>query len=84
MAASINEFLNVSIITPQSVLFEGKARSVILPGERGFFEILANHKPLLSRMIAGALTIDGRAFSIRRGIIKIALNNVNAIVETGS
>lgn len=74
--------LNVSVVTPQGVLFEGPAQHVILPGERGIFEVLINHKPLLSRLLPGDIFIDGQIFPINRGVIKIAMNQVLAIVET--
>ncbi len=76
--------LNVTIVTEEAVLFEGKAHSVILPGERGYFEVLPQHKPLLSRLIGGNLSIDftEHNFPILRGIAKVGLNQVTAIVET--
>ncbi len=74
--------LNVSIISPQGVLFEGQAQRVILPGESGVFEVLINHKPLLSRLLPGELIVDNQTIPILRGVTKIAQNHVLAIVET--
>jgi len=73
--------LDVSVFTLQKILFEGKAKGVILPGETGTFEVLSFHKPCLSRLVSGPLDIDGRRFIIRRGIVKVALNKVTIIVE---
>lgn len=76
-------FLNVTVVTEEGVLFEGKAHSVIFPGEKGVFEVLPHHKPLLSRLLSGDLVIDidRQTFSILRGIVKVGLNQVTAIVE---
>ena len=74
--------LNVTIVTPDGVLFEGRAESVIFPGERGVFEVLIHHKPLMSRLVRGELCIDQRPVPIERGIVKVGLNMVTAIVET--
>ena len=73
--------LEVSIVTPEGVLFGGRAQSVILPGEGGTFEILPHHKPLLGRLLTGEISIDRRLISIARGIVKVGLNRLVAIVE---
>lgn len=73
--------LEVVILTLQKILFEGKAKSVILPGEKGVFEVLPFHKPLLSRLFSGPVYIDAERFFIRRGIAKVELNKITVIVE---
>ena len=79
----ISLLLEASVVTPQTVLFEGKAHSVILPGEMGVFEVVTGHKPLLSRLIFGDVIIDDHPIPIRRGVVKVMLNRVLAIVEEG-
>ena len=73
--------LAVLLITPQEVLFDGSARSVILPGEKGTFEVLPHHKPLLSLIVKGDILVDGRPFPIKRGLAKVAKNSLQAIIE---
>lgn len=73
--------LDILILSPEEVIFEGKAESVSLPGERGTFEVLPFHKNLLSRLLSGSVVIDGRIFSIRRGIVKVKNNMVTIISE---
>lgn len=73
--------LEVSVLSPKEVIFEGKAKTVILPGEQGVFEILPFHKRILSRLISGTLLIDEESFPIRRGIVKVNQNRVTIIVE---
>ena len=73
----------VLIATPERVVFEGNAKSLILPGERGTFEIQPYHKRFLSRLVRGTLNVDGNELKIRRGIAKVGLNNVTVIVEEG-
>jgi len=75
--------LEVIILSMQKILFEGRAKSVILPGEKGVFEVLPFHKPLLSRLVTGPLLIDGERFFIRRGVAKVMLNKVMVVVEEG-
>jgi len=73
--------LEVSLLNPQRIIFQGKAKSVVLPGEQGVFEILPFHKPILSRLISGSIFIDDKVFRIRRGIVKGYQNQVRIIVE---
>ena len=70
------------IVTPERVLFEGEAGSLVLPGEGGVFEILAFHKKILSRLLSGHIIINQKeSFQIRRGVVKAASNEVVLIVE---
>jgi F-type H+-transporting ATPase subunit epsilon len=73
--------LNVVIISPEKIIFEGQAEKVILPGEQGTFEVLTFHKNLLSRLLSGSVIVDGRTFSIQRGIVKVKDNTVTIISE---
>ncbi len=73
--------LDVAVLNPRKIVFEGKAKSVILPGEQGVSEALPFHKRLLCRLISGALVIDEKTFPIRRGIAKIDQNKVTVIIE---
>jgi F0F1-type ATP synthase epsilon subunit len=73
--------LDVCLLNPKEVVFEGKAKSVILPGEEGIFEIQPFHKPILSRLISGTLLIDEKTIPIRRGIIKCYQNKITIIME---
>jgi F0F1-type ATP synthase epsilon subunit len=73
--------LNVSVLTPKEVIFEGTAKAVIVPGEEGVFEILPFHKDIVSRLISGNLFIDNEKIFIKRGVIKSHNNNIVVIVE---
>ena len=72
---------DVSIISPGGVVFEGKAQSVIFPGMNGTFEILVNHKPLLSRLRSGKIVVDDKAIPVSQGVVRVYLNQVLAIIE---
>jgi len=73
--------LDVSVLTPQKIIFNGRATSVIIPGEQGEFEVLPFHKRLLSRLISGMLYIDEQSFSVQRGIVTVNQNKVTIMVE---
>ena len=64
------------IATLDRVIYEGTAKSLILPGERGVFEVLPYHKKLLSRLVPGPMILDGNTFPIRSGVVKVGSNEV--------
>lgn len=74
-------FLEVSVLSPEEVIFKGNAGSVILPGEQGVFEVLPFHKRILSRLVSGTMYIDQRSFPLRRGIVMVSQNKVIVIIE---
>lgn len=74
--------LKVLITSPEKVLFDGAARSVIFPGAHGTFEVLPLHRPLVSRLRSGAIVIDERPLPIRLGVVRVAEDAVTAVVET--
>ena len=73
--------LDVSILSPREVIFAGKAERVILPGEQGVFEIMPFHKPTLSLLVGGNLTVNDKDIPVKRGIAKVELNKVTVIIE---
>lgn len=76
-----DKILEVVVATADRILYEGKAASIIVPGEKGVFEILPYHKAILSRLLPGKMYVDGSALAIRRGVMKAAMNKVTVIVE---
>lgn len=79
--ADKRQSLDVKVLTPQRLVFQGKAETLILPGERGVFEIQPHHKRLLSRLIQGKMFIDQTKVEIKRGVVKVGLNDVVIIAE---
>lgn len=73
--------LDVFLLDSKEVIFEGKAKSIVLPGEEGVFEVLPFHKRILSRLISGTVFIDERKFPIKRGLARVEQNKVTIIVE---
>ena len=76
--------LSVTVSTPKEIIYEGPAKSVIVPGEQGVFEILSFHKRILSRLVSGSVCIDDQQLPIRRGIVKVDRNKVIIIIERQS
>lgn len=74
--------MNVKVLNPVHTLFEGEAKSVFLPGDRGEFEILDYHAPILGVLRAGEVTIDWRTrIPIKKGLVKFDRNECVIIVD---
>lgn len=74
--------LHVIVTSPERVLFDGSARSVIFPGEQGTFEVQMLHRPLVTRLVRGVIVIDEKqAMAIRRGLVRVGEDEVTAAVE---
>jgi F0F1-type ATP synthase epsilon subunit len=73
--------LDCLVLNPREIVFEGKASSIIVPGEEGVFEVISFHKRILSRLLCGNVFVDDKNYRIRRGIIKVDQNKVTIIIE---
>lgn len=74
--------MKITILTPARILYEGEAWSVFLPGTECEFEIMNNHKPVMSLLKEGQIILDWKkAVSLRRGIVKSFHNEVVALIE---
>ena len=73
--------IEVLVLGPDRSLFEGRASHVIFPGEQGTFEIGPFHRPIVSRLFPGVVTIDNNNLPIKRGVVKVERNKVVALVE---
>ena len=50
--------MKLEIITPESNVFSGEAKTVSLPGLDGIFQVLNNHAPVISALKKGALIVE--------------------------
>nr|WP_315032148.1 F0F1 ATP synthase subunit epsilon [uncultured Chryseobacterium sp.] len=49
--------MNIKILTPEYVVFEGEVDSVLLPGKNGEFHIMKNHAGIVSSLIGGEVKL---------------------------
>lgn len=77
--------LNLKIVSPEKIEFEGDVERVVVPGTMGSFEILQNHAPIISSLEKGDVvyvTAEGKkSVSINAGIVSAQHNQVNLCVE---
>ena len=77
--------LRVSVISPERVIFEGEADSVIAPAFDGELGILRGHAPLMALLGSGDLRVSRRGaterFHVRGGFLQVVDNVVTVLSE---
>ena len=77
--------LQLRIVSPEKVEYNGAVESVLVPGTVGQFEILNDHAPIISTLQKGVVEYDtkeGKAsLNILGGFVEVQKNVVSLCVE---
>lgn len=77
--------LRISVISPERVLFDGEATSVVAPAFDGEVGILQDHAPMMTLLGKGAVRLGGssseKRFEIEGGFLQVVDNNVRIVTE---
>jgi len=76
--------INVKIINPDQVLFDGEASLVFAPGKIGTLGIMPDHSPMFAELIKGEIFIQGEkeaVISLESGILKVKDNNLLILIS---
>ena len=78
--------MNISILTPDKEIFSGSITSVKVPGSAGQFQVLKNHAPIVSSLMAGNVVVvkeggEKLNFTVKGGFIEVLNNNVSLLVK---
>ncbi|PJZ52741.1 ATP synthase F1 subunit epsilon [Leptospira adleri] len=80
--------LNVSVISPEKILYKGEVDSLVVPGSEGFFGILPNHAPLVAVLGIGVLEIrkgeKTKVLSVEGGFIEVKENSISILTDHGA
>ena len=80
--------LTVSVISPEKVLFEGEAESVVAPAFDGEVGILDGHAPMMTLLGRGELRLGSgageRRFAVAGGFLQVADDHVRVVTESAS
>ena len=76
----------VELLTPEKTILETDIVSLVAPGSEGFLGVLANHAPLITGLIPGALTLtypDGRSevFVASGGFLEVSNNRAVILAD---
>ena len=81
-----NKF-ELTIISAESKVFEGKVENILVPGMVGDFLVLSNHAPCISSIRPGFLefsegTSDKQRYFVSGGIIEVVNDVVSVLVDS--
>jgi F-type H+-transporting ATPase subunit epsilon len=78
--------LQLEIVTPEKLAYEGQVDSVVLPGSQGELGVLPHHAPLVSTLGAGELRLrtgsQEESFAIVGGFLQVLPDRVVVMAET--
>jgi len=78
---------NLTIITPQRIAYEGNIFSLVAPAVLGYLGVLADHAPLVAKLVAGKIIIRDTSQetitynSGAKGYLEVLKNNVTMILD---
>jgi len=79
--------LNVSVISPEAILYEGTTESVVAPAHDGEVGILTGHAPMMALLGKGVLRLGGdggQRFNVDGGFLQVVDNTVRVVTERAS
>ena len=87
-----NKSLHLVIVSPEHTLFDGLVNWVELPGEKGRFQVLYNHAPLITSLGKGNVVFEqmtshsttkseAQTLAIAGGFAEIKENSISVCVE---
>ena len=79
--------LQLKIVSPEKIEYDGVVERVLVPGTMGQFEILNDHAPIISTLQKGVVeyaTKEGKiSLNILGGFVEVQKNLVSLCVEIG-
>ena len=78
--------LNVRVVSPDKIVFEGEASAVVAPAWDGQVGILPGHAPMLALIGSGELSVDrpgggSDTFHVAGGVLKVERDIVTLLTE---
>ena len=77
--------MEVQIISPDKMLFNGEATLVVVPCTDGQIGILNNHAPLVSSLVKGVVKVQNEGkeefYDIPGGVVEVSSNKVTILAS---
>ncbi len=78
--------IHLEIVTPDGLIYDGNAKSVVLPGSEGEFGVLAGHAALVSLLKVGIVDVENEdgshdIIAIDWGYAEVDENRIIVLVE---
>ena len=77
--------LKVRVISPDRVLYEGKAKYVFTPGTYGMLGIMPSHTPLFAEIVEGTIEVHQEegallTFETKSGLLRVKADEVTILM----
>ena len=77
--------LQLKIVSPEKVEYDGAVERILVPGTMGQFEILNDHAPIISTLQKGTVEYVNKggksSLEIQGGFVEVQKNQVSLCVE---
>jgi F-type H+-transporting ATPase subunit epsilon len=78
--------LNVRVVSPAKIVFEGEASAMVAPAWDGQVGILPGHAPMLALLGSGAVNVErpgggSDTFYVAGGVLKVERDTVTLLTE---
>ncbi len=79
--------MKIEVITPDKKVFEGDIKSVKVPGQKGSFQVLKDHAPIISTLSSGPVVIVDHentetVIEISGGVIEVKVNKIILLADS--
>lgn len=79
-------FLNVRVVSPDKIVFEGEASALVAPAWDGQVGVLPGHAPMLALLGVGELAVGrvgggSETFQVAGGVLKVERDTVTLLTE---
>jgi len=78
--------LNVRVVSPDAIVFEGEASALVAPAWDGQVGILPGHAPMMALLGSGRLSVErlgggSDSFHVAGGVLKVERDTVTLLTE---
>ncbi|MBP3253389.1 MAG: F0F1 ATP synthase subunit epsilon [Bacteroidales bacterium] len=78
--------MKISIITPDTTIFEGEIKNAQMIGTDGHFELRPNHAPIISALAKGEIKLTDmqdkeHKFFINGGLLEMSDNTIEVLAQ---
>ena len=81
----MNKTMDMTIATPEGIIFEGQVESAKFPGASGTFMVLPRHAALISALTIGKIFYtqadEAKELAIQGGFVEVKNNVISVCVE---
>lgn len=83
----MSKTFDVVIVSPEKIVYQGKAVSLTVPSESGYLGVLVDHAPLLANLASGKIILKQEAGSPIKfdyegqGFLEVLNNNVTLLLN---